>query len=115
LNESLLAYEDYRLAVQQIESVRSRLTLQLYRLGYLSEERLVDYERLISLLASHEGLYRPAEALEYAERARARTFLDLLVQTRLESRWREGIGEAISSDLNQGQPQSFKVIRAMLS
>ena len=107
-NQLLSAYEDYRIAIQYIESVRNRLTLHHYRLGYLSEERLVDYERLVSLLADREEFYQPAEALEYAERARARTFLDLLAQTSREPMFLE-------MDLQPNQPLSFDAIRALLS
>lgn len=114
--EPLLAYEDYRFASQQIESVRSRLELDRHRLGYFSDERLVDYKHLVLLLIDHEGLYRPTEAFAYAERARARTLLDLLAQTAVKSLLQEGsIGQATSTDLGPGFPQSFEEIRAMIS
>lgn len=115
LKEPLSAYEDYRLAIQQVESVRNRLALQNYRLGYFSEERLADYKELVLLLIGQEGLYRPAEALEYVERARARTFLDLLAQTPPKLFLREEADAAVSDRLSDAQPEAFQVIRSLLS
>jgi tetratricopeptide (TPR) repeat protein len=114
LENSTLAYDDYKAAVAQIEKVRGRLLPEHHRLGYLREERLVDYERLVVLLADQDSLYRLREALEFAERARARTFLDLLEQTL--PAFLDPVEERLStrSRVKEGEPISFVAILALL-
>ncbi len=110
------AYDDYCAALAHIEAVRGGLKPQPHRLGYLNEDRLVDYERLVRLLADRAGLYRPAESLEFAERARARTFLDLLERTSF-SLSQGGCSPGPAADdatLAAGHPQTFESIRSLL-
>jgi CHAT domain-containing protein/Tfp pilus assembly protein PilF len=64
----------YREAVQLIETVRERLREERFRSGYLEDkhEVYVDLSRLLVRLD------RPDEAFSYAEKLRARSYLDLL-------------------------------------
>jgi CHAT domain-containing protein len=64
----------YQKAIQQIESTRSLLRAEENRQSYFEGE-LNPYIGMISSLST---LDRDAEAFEYSERARARTFLDVL-------------------------------------
>jgi tetratricopeptide (TPR) repeat protein len=78
-----LAYQDYRAAIELIESMRSRLTLEEHRLGFVTEVRESTYTRMITLLADREGRWNSAEALLYVERAKSRVFLEQLATTSL--------------------------------
>lgn len=76
----------YRLAVQEIESVRSLLQLEEQKASFL-ERKINAYEKLINLLATlhqkkpSKGYDR--EALQYAEGAKARALLDMVYQGRI--------------------------------
>lgn len=80
-----------REAVDIIESVRGRVPLAEQKADFLTK-RLEVYEQLIDLLA---GSKKFAEAFHYAERSRARSFLDLLAEAKGD--WRQ----KISPDLLQ--------------
>jgi len=68
------AIEHYRRAIDVIESIRSEMTEETFRLAFQQKVRIV-YERLIILL---DQMGQEMSAFSYAERCRARTFLDLL-------------------------------------
>ncbi|MFQ6115737.1 MAG: tetratricopeptide repeat protein, partial [bacterium] len=79
----------YKLAVEAIESIRSRIEVEELKSIFL--EREIDvYRKLIDLLSR---LHRKdpskgydKEAFHYAERARARSFLDILAESRVDIR-----------------------------
>ena len=114
------AYQDYLKAVQEVEIVRKGLTSERHRLGYLREERLVDYGRLTLLLVDRQGLYRPVESFEWVEQAKARTFLDLLEGSLTKvSRFSLVLGE--STEIKPGdflaiqsKPLQFSQVRSLL-
>jgi CHAT domain-containing protein/tetratricopeptide (TPR) repeat protein len=66
-------------AITVIEGSRNELQLPEEKAGFL-EERLTVYEDLIQLL-THMG--RHSEAFQYAERSKARAFLDLLTEAKI--------------------------------
>jgi len=66
----------YKEAITLIESIRQNLSHEGFKVAYQQKAKVV-YERLIKLLIDqHQG----ASAFTYAERCRARTFLDALYQ-----------------------------------
>jgi CHAT domain-containing protein/Tfp pilus assembly protein PilF len=73
------AVEAYQDAVRRIETVRGRLREERFRAGYIEDkhEVYIDLARLLVLLE------RDAEAFAYAEKLRARAYLDLLSRDRL--------------------------------
>jgi CHAT domain-containing protein/Tfp pilus assembly protein PilF len=73
------AVEAYKEAVRLIETVRGRLHDERFRAGYIDDkhEAYIDLARLLVLLDRQE------EAFSYAEKLRARTYLDLLSRDRM--------------------------------
>jgi tetratricopeptide (TPR) repeat protein len=84
---------DYRAAVVVVEEIRGRLMEEFQRIDFLAD-RLAPYRRLVLLLSHH--LARPGQALDYVERARSRTFLDLLEPSNLQVSPLAGAGEPLS-------------------
>lgn len=76
------AFQFYRQAIAGVEEARERLTVEASRAGFL-EDKIELYEAMVSLLVETG---RTREAFEYAERARARAFLDLLGAGRVQVR-----------------------------
>jgi len=75
-DNSKLAVEHYERAVAKLNQLRSGLSQQEQRQTFFDDESVQDlYTRLIALL-THTGLR--AEAWQYMERAKARSFLDAL-------------------------------------
>jgi CHAT domain-containing protein len=68
------AFTAYQNAVKTIEMVRSALREERFRAGYLEDKYQV-YVALVQLLLK---LNRPAEAFLFAEKLRARSYLDML-------------------------------------
>jgi len=64
----------YREAVQLIETVRERLREERFRSGYVEDK----YEAYVDLSRLLLRMDRPEEAFSYAEKLRARSYLDLL-------------------------------------
>ena len=67
-----LAEKRFRLAIDKIESLRSRLQLTRLKTDFLADKRDV-YDALIKLLVERDDV---PEALQYMERSRARVFQD---------------------------------------
>jgi CHAT domain-containing protein/Tfp pilus assembly protein PilF len=66
----------YRSAIDAVENVRARLLVAEEKAGFL-EDKIDVYQRFIKLLV---GLGRKVEAFHYAERSKARSFLDLIAE-----------------------------------
>lgn len=62
-------------AIDLIEEMRGFLRREIHRMGF-TEQRIEPYEIMVECLLS---LGRPEKALEYAERSKSRSFLELLV------------------------------------
>lgn len=80
------ALQHYRKAIDTIESVRSRIGISEDRASFLADKVEI-YERLINLLIASEGKAKQptaAEAFRYVERGRARSFLDLLAEAKVD-------------------------------
>lgn len=75
------ALDHYQQAVKIIESGRRYLHLAEHKSGYFSQ-RIEAYEGLVSVLFK---LNRHEAAFDYAERARARAFLDMLAESKVDS------------------------------
>jgi tetratricopeptide (TPR) repeat protein len=83
------ALESYGRAIDALESLRGGLFTGEFKTAFLSR-RADLYERPIGLLRRHgvqvPGLDAAARAFEYAERARARSLLDLLAESHADLR-----------------------------
>lgn len=79
INEEFLgnidrAIENYQRAIAILETIRGNIKVEELKSTFAADARQVDiYQRVIRLL---EQAKRPAEAFDYAERARSRAFLD---------------------------------------
>jgi CHAT domain-containing protein/Tfp pilus assembly protein PilF len=74
------AVQHYRQAIETIEDVRSRIGISEDRASFLSDKVEI-YEKLIDLLIASK---KNVEAFHYVERARARAFLDLLAEAKVD-------------------------------
>ena len=72
----------YRSSVEIIEGIRGNLTIEEYKSMYL-EDKMEVYDRLIRLLMENG---KSNESFFYSERARARSFLDMLGNSRIHVR-----------------------------
>jgi len=68
------AIVSYKKAIETIESIREKFTIEEFKSIYL-DNKIDVYDRLIQLLIKQN---REREAFYYSERARARAFLDML-------------------------------------
>lgn len=68
------AVDYFRRAITVIESQRSSITLERFKIGFAGDKQVI-YSTMVETLAS---LGRPGQALEYAERGKARALVDLL-------------------------------------
>lgn len=78
------AISEYDLAIQELERMRGRLMVE-FRADFLEDKGAV-FEDMVDALVDEA---RPAEALDYAERAKSRALLDLLahrLDLRIEAR-----------------------------
>lgn len=78
-NRTTEAIKHMKEAVDLIEKVRSEIQLPEQKSGYL-EDKLEVYEDLLQLLLSDGNI---SEAFEYAQRSKARAFLDLLAESKI--------------------------------
>lgn len=78
LGDVQAAVADLKVAVEDIERVRGNLRQHEERLSFFGEKKPGVYVQLVELLHSKLGF--EGEALEYVERAKSRSFLDLLQQ-----------------------------------
>lgn len=74
------AIDSMKKAVEIIEKVRSQVQLADQKAGYL-EDKLEAYEDTIRVLVKTENI---PEAFEYAQRSKARSFLDMLAEARID-------------------------------
>jgi len=88
------ALDAYKKSVQMIETVRGRLQQERFRAGYIEDKQDV-YMDLVRLLVVLE---QPGEAFGYAEKLRARSYIDLL-------------GEPHASGLSEAQRQRENELR----
>jgi CHAT domain-containing protein/Tfp pilus assembly protein PilF len=81
------ARENYQKAIEVMESVRARLGGGEDKAGYFAD-KIVVYKKLINLLldprVNISGSQNNAEAFHQVERARARAFLDLLTEAKVD-------------------------------
>ncbi len=80
-NQVAPAAESYRRALDSIESMRGMLRLDAFKADFF-EDKVGVYEEYANLLLSGAGESRVAQAFAVAERARARSFLDSLAESR---------------------------------
>jgi CHAT domain-containing protein/Flp pilus assembly protein TadD len=80
------AREHYELAVDKMESTRANLGGEVEKAGFF-QDKIAVYKNLIALLLNapaSEARSGEAVAFNYVERARARAFLDLLAEARVD-------------------------------
>lgn len=80
------AREHYRLAIDAMESVRGRLGGEQEKAGFFQDKVAVYEKQITLLLGLHAKDSKPrydAEAFQYAERARARAYSDLLAEAKV--------------------------------
>jgi CHAT domain-containing protein len=76
------ARDDYIKAIDKIESIRGHFSIEEFKSSYL-ENKMDVYDRLINLLEQQQ---KYEDALMYSERARARSFLDMLANRKIDYR-----------------------------
>jgi len=74
--QSQLAVTSYKKSIEIIESVRSKLRVDTFKTGFLGNKMEL-YDQIIEVLI---GLGQKEEAINYVERAKARTLVDMLAQ-----------------------------------
>jgi len=85
LGELDKAREHYQRAIAVMEDVRARLGGEEEKAGFF-QDKIEVYKKLIGLLLDprlKDAKFNAAEAFHYTERARARAFLDLLAEARV--------------------------------
>jgi len=75
------ARENLNLAIEKAEQIRSRIGGQEQQRAFFFERKIEPYYLMVDLLARQN---KPEEALEFAERARSRTLLDLIGSVKLD-------------------------------
>lgn len=73
MGERVRAIEHYQTAAGQIEQMAATLTAEEHRTAYVTD-KLAPYEALVALYAPDD----PAEAFQWAERAKSRALVDML-------------------------------------
>lgn len=84
------AVENFLAAIDTIESSRGRITAESSKLGYFAEKQEV-YDDLIRTFLVHKG--DPRTAFDFVERAKARSFLDVLESGATVARQERATGE----------------------
>lgn len=87
------AYQNYTRAIEMIEDIRGQLNIEEFRSAYMKDKMHV-YERLIMLLIenSEGGAFKNLKqnpvttAFYYSEKARSRSFLDMISNTKISSK-----------------------------
>lgn len=102
-NKLSLALYYYKAAINTLESIRGRLKLEEHKLSFI-ENKMGHYENIILLLLK---LGKKDEAFDYAERAKSRALLDLLVN-RIKPRYLK------SQELTQEEIELNDKINALL-
>jgi len=82
-NKIFEALKNYKNSIRIIENIRSQIKLEELKASYLgTDKRIEAYQNLIHLLVSlhkeSDGMGYDQQALDYLERAKARSFLDSL-------------------------------------
>ncbi len=98
------AEEQYFHALDTIEGMRARIQVEEYAAGFI-DDKLSVYDELIELLVDAD---KAEEALMVSERARSRSFLDMLGQRRIDfssvqEKKMMATGDSLRSLLNQVQ------------
>jgi tetratricopeptide (TPR) repeat protein len=97
------AYDQYRQAVDHLETVRGRLQQENDRASFITVERSRIFGKLVLFL--QQSYNHSLEAITYAERARSRLFLDQLANTAPDTVIQKA----------RGEPMSFKEICDLLA
>ncbi|MBC8179792.1 CHAT domain-containing protein, partial [candidate division KSB1 bacterium] len=101
------AYYSYRAAIKDIESIRSKATIEEFKSGIMHNHFEV-YEAIVSVLVQ---LGRAEEAFEYSERARARSLLDKIGNAAI------GVGEGNNHELIEKERSirtKIKTLRSLI-
>ena len=80
------AAQHYRHAIEAIEGMRSRIGISEDRASFFAN-KIAAYKKLVSVLlqsGNQRNTQATAEAFHYSERGRARAFLDLLAETKVD-------------------------------
>ena len=87
LGELDQAREHYQQAIEVMENVRARLGGEDEKAGYF-QDKIEVFKKQVAVLLDPRlkgiGIDRAAEAFNYAERARARAFFDLLIEAKVD-------------------------------
>ena len=83
--EPQVAVTSYKKSIEIIESVRSKLRADTFKTGFLGNKMEL-YDQIVELLI---GLGMQEEAINYVERAKARTLVDMLAQVNFREKEQE--------------------------
>ncbi len=101
------AIASYRAAIEQIETMRGRIREEPFRAGFMEDK----YEVYVDLVRLLLKLGRTAEAFFYVEKSRARAYLDLLGNGRIEA---GGSGLAGKPDEERALRKKIEQLRKLL-
>ncbi len=96
------ARKSYQKAIHVIEKMRAQIRVENFQTGFLSDKMAV-YGKMIALLVR---MKKPRQSFEFAERAKSRSFIDLLGNRKIDF----GRG-ASQSDLARGRAIRNKIQR----
>ncbi|MCG3155643.1 MAG: Protein TolB [bacterium] len=86
-NETAAALEFYQRAIASVERQSAKIKVEEYRSGFIDNKSDLYEEAVLLLLL----MKREAEAFQFAERAKSRSFADLLANSAVD--WQAGAGE----------------------
>lgn len=104
-NDNQSAIQNYKNAVRVIEGMRSHIKVEEYASGFI-DDKLRVYDALVSLLVTES---RAKEALDIVERAKSRSFLDLLGNRGLSLNSQDktllAVGDSLRSELAERESE----------
>jgi len=107
LGEASQALVQYESAIAVIEAMRAKLNVEKFKTGFF-DDKLNVYEDLIGLLLS---LHRVEEAFLYVERSKARNFLDLIGNQKID--FSKGKNPEYQKKENQFRTKMERITRSL--
>ena len=102
------ALEAYKKAVSVVDALRAAIKVEEFQNGFLTDKQDV-YKELVLLLLN---MGKVKESFQYAERAKSRSFIDLLGNQKISLK--DDVSESLYEALNQ-QKQTIRIIEESLT